>query len=224
MDDGAAFGEARRRLLARIDEEIAETGRWTGRDRLSAPVASALAAVARERFVPPAERMFAYDNRPLAIGHGQTISQPFIVAIMSELLDVTPTDRVLEIGTGCGYQTAVLAEIAGRVHSIEVVPELAADAVERLRQSGYRNVEIRVADGWRGWPEAAPFDAIMVTAAPPTIPQALVAQLRIGGRLVLPLGERHETQMLLRCVKRNDGGLDREEKLAVAFVPMIRAR
>jgi protein-L-isoaspartate(D-aspartate) O-methyltransferase len=180
--------------------------------------------VPRHLFVPRGERDYAYINRPLAIGYGQTISQPFIVAVMTDLLDLAPSDRVLEIGTGCGYQTAVLAKLAGHVYSIEVVAELAAEAARRLRELGYANVTCRHGDGYGGWPEQVPFDAIIVTAAPPRIPDALVAQLKTGGRLVIPLGLAHDTQMLCRCVKTDDGSLFREDKLPVAFVPMVEAR
>jgi protein-L-isoaspartate(D-aspartate) O-methyltransferase len=177
--------------------------------------------VPRHLFVPRGEIDFAYENRPLSIGYGQTISQPYIVAVMSELLDLRPNDRVLEIGTGCGYQTAVLAELAGQVFSIEVVEALALDAAERLRRLGYQNVELRCGDGYRGWPEEAPYDAIIATAAPERVPGALARQLKPGGRLVIPVGPAGETQALLRCVKEEDGRLTLENKLSVAFVPMV---
>jgi protein-L-isoaspartate(D-aspartate) O-methyltransferase len=168
-------------------------------------------------------RNVAYDNRPLSIGFGQTISQPYIVAVMTDLLDLAPEDRVLEIGTGSGYQTAVLAHLARKVYSIELVPELAATAADLLARLGCNNVQMRQGDGYAGWPQAAPFDAIIVTAAPPDIPPALVDQLHIGGRLVIPIGEPGETQFLYRCVKRPDGTLERSCMLPVAFVPMLPA-
>lgn len=222
MPDTPARATAHQRLLDEIAAEAVATANWTGRERFSAVVMAALAKVRRDAFVPRVEWPFAYDNRPLGIGHGQTISQPYIVALMTDLLDLTAEDRVLEIGTGCGYQAAVLALIAGSVCTIEVVPELAAAAQQRLARLGYENVATRAGDGWRGWPEAAPFDAIIVTAAPTEMPAALVTQLKPGGRLVIPIGPRCDTQTLYRCVKRADGTLAMEEKLPVAFVPMIR--
>lgn len=185
---------------------------------------AALAKVPRQRFVPDAQQRFAHENRPLTIGHGQTISQPYIVAVMTDLLDLAPTARVLEIGTGCGYQTAVLAEIAARVHSIEVIAELAEAAAARLAELGYDNIEVRHGNGWRGWPEAAPFDAIIVTAAAPDWPAQLSEQLVTGGRLVIPIGPPGGTQWLYRGVKREDGTLDRQQVLPVAFVPMTGGR
>ncbi|MGF1640902.1 MAG: protein-L-isoaspartate(D-aspartate) O-methyltransferase [Rhodospirillales bacterium] len=223
MDDEAWFAEERRQLLREIEAEALATRSWTGRARYADRVMAAIARVPRHEFVPEAQRRSAYANRPLAIGYGQTISQPYIVAVMTDLLDLEPTDRVLEIGTGCGYQAAVLAQVAGRVYTIEFVPELAEQARARLRRLGCRNVEVRVGDGHRGWPEEAPFDAIMVTAAPPAFPTALGTQLKLGGRMVIPVGLRDETQMLYRCVREADGGLSKEAKLPVAFVPMVES-
>jgi protein-L-isoaspartate(D-aspartate) O-methyltransferase len=168
-------------------------------------------------FVPPEERGEAYYDFPLAIGHEQTISQPYIVAYMSEALELKPRDRALEIGTGSGYQAAILAELAAEVYSIEIVPALAEEAEARLRRLGYSNVQVRVGDGYRGWPEAAPFDAIIVTAAPRDIPQPLVDQLREGGRMVLPLGQWDQDLVRLR---RTPQGILRESLLPVRFVPM----
>jgi protein-L-isoaspartate(D-aspartate) O-methyltransferase len=170
--------------------------------------------------VPPAVAEGAYDNRPLPIGHGQTISQPFVVALMTELLDLSPQDSVLEIGTGSGYQAAVLAEVAGSVCSIEVIPELAAAAAKALTHEGYTNVMLRTGDGGSGWPERAPFDAIIVTAAAPEIPPALVAQLRIGGRMVIPVGPRHGDQELVLLTKDTAGEVTQRNVLPVAFVPL----
>jgi protein-L-isoaspartate(D-aspartate) O-methyltransferase len=212
---------AQRRLLEEIAKEVAETESWTGRPVLSDRVMQAIARVPRHEFVPPTERPFAYDNRPLAIGHGQTISQPYIVAIMSDLLDLEPADKVLEIGTGCGYQSAVLAELAARVVTLEVVPDLAEQARRRLARLSYGNVDVRFGDGFRGCPEEAPFDAIIVTAAPADFPPALAEQLKVGARLVIPVGPRGDAQMLYRCVKEPDGTLTKERKLPVAFVPMV---
>jgi protein-L-isoaspartate(D-aspartate) O-methyltransferase len=162
----------------------------------------------------------AYDNRPLPIGHGQTISQPFVVALMTELLDLEPDDTVLEVGTGSGYQAAVLAELAGTVCSIEVIPELAHTAANALGSEGCTNVLLRTGDGGLGWPERAPFDAIIVTAAAPEIPPALVAQLRIGGRMVIPVGPRHGDQELVLLTKDTAGEVTQRNVLPVAFVPL----
>jgi protein-L-isoaspartate(D-aspartate) O-methyltransferase len=220
-DAADAFAEERGRLLAEIATDTRDTACCTGRAQLSERVMAAMAKVPRHLFVPEGEIRDAYENRPLSIGHGQTISQPYIVAIMSELLDLQPTDRVLEIGTGCGYQTAVLAELAGEVFSIELVEALAADAARRLRRLGYDTVRLRCGDGYRGWPEEAPFDAIIATAAPERVPDALAGQLKPGGRLVVPVGSAGQTQALLRCVREEDGRLSVENRLSVAFVPMV---
>jgi protein-L-isoaspartate(D-aspartate) O-methyltransferase len=180
-------------------------------------VLAALRKVPRHLFVPPEEQGEAYDDYPLAIGHGQTISQPYIVAYMTEALELKPRDRVLEIGTGSGYQAAVLAELVAEVYSIEIVEPLAKQAEARLRRLGYSKVQVRAGDGYRGWPEAAPFDAIIVTAAPGHVPQPLVDQLREGGRMVLPLGQWEQDLVRLR---RTHEGIVREYLLPVRFVPM----
>src|SRR5689334_6878113 len=213
MDDRAA-------LLDEIAQEMRETAQWTGRTALSPRVAGALAKVKREAFVTPGSETAAYENRPLPIGHGQTISQPFVVALMTELLDLQPDDRVLEVGTGSGYQAAVLAEVVDKVHSIEVIPELAARAAAALASQGYANVELRTGDGGLGWPERAPFDTIIVTAAAPDVPPALLDQLRSGGRMVIPVGPRHGDQELLLVTKDAAGNVTRRNVLPVAFVPL----
>ena len=183
-------------------------------------VLAAMNAVERHRFIRPEDVDLAYGDHPVDIGLGQTISQPFIVAFMTEALDVRPSDRVLEIGTGSGYQTAVLAELAAEVYSIEVVPAHAAAAAELLRALGYTNVQLRSGDGYAGWPEAAPFDAIIVTAAPDHLPPPLVEQLKIGGRLVVPVGRGD--QELLTLYKGEDG-LREISRLPVRFVPLTRS-
>jgi protein-L-isoaspartate(D-aspartate) O-methyltransferase len=208
-------------LIDDIEAEFALTADETGRNSLSAPVRAAIAKVPREKFVPSSERALAYLNCPLPIGHGQTISQPFIVAIMTDLLDLQPTDSVLEIGTGCGYQTAILAEIARHVASVEVVEDLGKAARERLNALGYRNITLRVGDGAAGWPELAPFDAIIVTAAARQMPASLIEQLKPGGRLVIPIGAPGAPQTLLRVDKRADGTTTQREILPVAFVPLV---
>jgi protein-L-isoaspartate(D-aspartate) O-methyltransferase len=178
---------------------------------------AALRRVPRHEFVPPALEREAYADHPLPIGHGQTISQPYIVAFMTEALGLRGGERVLEVGTGSGYQAAVLACIAARVYSIEIVEPLATEARERLERLGYSNVEVRAGDGYRGWPEAAPFDAIIVTAAAPRIPQPLEAQLRDGGRLVIPVGD--DLQELV-VVTRHGDSFAEKRVLPVRFVPM----
>jgi protein-L-isoaspartate(D-aspartate) O-methyltransferase len=179
-----------------------------------------LRAVPRHRFMPGASISEAYWNNAHPIGHGQTISQPTVVAIMTDALRLDGTERVLEIGTGSGYQAAILAKLARDVYSIEIVPALATDATERLRALGYANVHVKHGDGYRGWPEHAPFDRVLLTAAPPELPSALVAQLRDGGIVVAPVGDRD--QMLYRWTKKN-GALSRETLASVRFVPMVEA-
>jgi protein-L-isoaspartate(D-aspartate) O-methyltransferase len=207
-------------LLTEIESEMRETALWTGRATLSSRVAAALAKAKRKAFVAPGSECAAYQNRPLPIGHGQTISQPFIVALMTELLDLQPDDTVLEVGTGSGYQAAVLAELAGKVCSIEVIPELAAGAASALAAQGYGNIVLRTGDGSLGWPDYAPFDAIIVTAAAPDVPSALIEQLRTGGRMVIPVGPRHGDQELLLIKKDTAGSVTRRPILPVAFVPL----
>lgn len=178
----------------------------------------ALRAVPRHLFVPDHLKPHAYWDTPLPIGNGQTISQPYIVAFMTEALELKRTDRVLEIGTGSGYQAAVLAHICAEVYSIEILEALGKQAAERLKRLGYTNIHLRVGDGYRGWPEAAPYDAIIVTAAPPEIPRALLDQLKIGGRMVVPVGTREQTMVRLR---RTKDGYTRQNLLPVRFVPMV---
>jgi protein-L-isoaspartate(D-aspartate) O-methyltransferase len=180
-------------------------------------VLAAMAEVPRHEFVPENRRVSAYSDFPLPIGHGQTISQPFIVAFMTEAADIDPDDRVLEIGTGSGYQAAVLAQIAKAVYSIEIVEPLAETAAANLKRLGYDNVTVKVGDGYEGWPEQAPFDAVLVTAAPPEIPPPLLEQLKPGGRLVMPVGKT--LQQLIRITKTAHGQV-RETLLPVRFVPM----
>ncbi len=220
-DAGREREDEREALLAIIDDEITATARHTGVRRLSPRVRAALLATPRHRFVPVDLQTFAYENRPLGIGGGQTISQPYIVALMTELLALGPGARVLEIGTGSGYQAAVLAAIAGEVFSIETRPELAAAAAAALRALGLGNVETRVGDGSLGWPEHAPYDAIIVTAAPRRVPTALVEQLKPGGRLVIPIGAPGDVQELEVITRLPDGATTRRDILPVAFVPLV---
>jgi protein-L-isoaspartate(D-aspartate) O-methyltransferase len=181
-------------------------------------VLAAMAQVPRHLFVPEVERRQAYEDHPLPIGSGQTISQPYVVALMTSLLALTPQSRVLEIGTGSGYQAAVLSRLAAEVYSVEIVPDLAARALGTLARLGYDNIHVRIADGYRGWSEAAPFDAIVLTAAPREVPQPLLDQLRPGGRLVLPVGGVDQDLVLM--TKGADGSLQRQTVIPVRFVPM----
>jgi protein-L-isoaspartate(D-aspartate) O-methyltransferase len=206
--DDAARGREREQMVA---QQIASRG---VRDKLTL---AAMRKVPRHLFVPPAVAGQAYDDHPLPIGHGQTISQPYIVAFMTEALKLDGDETVLEVGTGSGYQAAVLAEIVSRVYSIEIVAPLAEEAAGRLRDLGYENVEVRAGDGYQGWPEAAPFDAIIVTAAAPRIPEPLKEQLRDGGRLILPVGD--EWQELVVVTRRGDR-FQQKRVLPVRFVPM----
>ena len=224
MADDDPYADKRRRLLDEIEQDARDTAFWTGRKAFSGRTMAAIAAVPRHEFVQPGDEVVAYINRPQPIGHGQTISQPFIVALMTDLLDLNGTEKVLEIGTGCGYQAAVLSRVAARVHTVEVVEELGRAAGDRFKRLGVDNVYVRIGDGYAGWPEEAPFDAIIVTAAPARIPDALIRQLRPGGRMILPVGRAHARQTLTRVVKTADGRVRTEPVLSVAFVPMVSAR
>ncbi len=183
-------------------------------------VLRALRAVPRHLFVPPEWRAYAHEDGPLPIGHDQTISQPYIVAAMTELLGVGAGDVVLEVGTGSGYQAAVLAEMVGRVYTIEIVEPLARSAASRLQELGYTNVEVRAGDGYLGWPEAAPFDGIIVTAGADHVPQPLVDQLKPGKRMVIPVGDSLHNQILKVLTRLPDGGLEEQDIMAVRFVPL----
>lgn len=207
----------REERLAMVEQQIRARG-------VSDPrVLDAMRKVPRERFVPSEQEARAYDDSPLPIGQGQTISQPYIVAYMSEALEVSASQTVLEIGTGSGYQAAILSPLAGQVYSIEIVPELGATAKSALERLGYSNIEIRVADGYYGWSEAAPFDGIVVTAAASHIPPPLIEQLKTGGRMVIPIGGVFATQQLMLVVKLPDGGVTTRQLLPVTFVPFTRA-
>jgi protein-L-isoaspartate(D-aspartate) O-methyltransferase len=192
-----------------------------GRDIIDSRVLAAMGRVPRHLFVPADAASLAYGDHPLAIGSGQTISQPYIVALMSQWAAVRAGDKVLEVGTGSGYQAAVLAELTDRVYSIELLPELAQAAKTRLGDLGYGRVQVRSGDGYQGWPEAAPFDAILVTATAPEVPPALAAQLKEGGRLVIPVGEPGRVQQLL-LLRQVQGKVKEEKRLPALFVPLVK--
>ena len=210
-----------KRLLKEIESEAAYTAGFTGRKKFNDRVMQAIAAVPREKFVPDYSVAFAYDNGPLTIGYGQTISQPYIVALMTDLLDLSDENIVLEIGTGSGYQAAILAKLCRKVYSIEKIPELAEAADQRLKALGYDNIETRCSNGYTGWHEKAPFDAIIVTAAASHIPPALLEQLKRGGRMVIPVGLPYMHQELMLVTKDMDGSIHTDSLLGVAFVPLV---
>ena len=219
-EDTDAYARERAALVAEIEADVRETADYLGRGKLDARVLDALRTVPRHAFVPLWERPFAYENRPLPIGHGQTISQPYIVAIMTDLLDPQPGDRALEIGTGSGYQAAVLATLVDEVYSIEIVEPLADSARERLAELGYANVSVRQGDGYYGWQEHAPFDAIVVTAAASHVPPPLIEQLKPGGRMFIPVGSYFLTQQLVLVTKDDKGNIRTRQLLPVMFVPL----
>jgi len=210
------------KMLEDIEAEVRYTRSMIGRDTLDPRVMAAMGSVPRHEFVPGNEQLYAYANGPLPIGRGQTISQPYIVALMTDLLECGPDDRVLEIGTGSGYQTAILSRVVAQVYSVEIIAELARQASERLARLGYTNVETRHADGYAGWPEYAPYDGILVTAAAPSVPPPLIEQLEEGARLVIPVGPQFGHQDLVMIEKCPDGSLMTTDVLGVAFVPMTR--
>jgi len=214
------FARDRRQMAAEIAVMAAATKEATGRDRFAERVMQAMATVPRHRFVVDSLAGSAYRNEPLPIGAGQTISQPYIVALSTDLIDPRPEHVVLEIGTGSGYQAAVLSELVKEVYSIEIVESLGHAAAKRLDALGYRNVHVRVGDGYQGWPEHAPFDGIIVTAAAPFIPQPLIAQLKSGGKMAIPVDSAAGGQDLLLIEKRADGSIDKRVVLQVRFVPM----
>ena len=214
----------RERMLAEIEATYAETRAETGLAAMSPRVRAAMAKVERHRLVPPGQAAQAYQNRPLPIGAGQTISQPYIVALSTDLIAPEPHHSVLEVGTGSGYQAAVLAELVAKVYSIELVPALASSADKALKKLQYKNIEIRVGDGYQGWPAKAPFDGIVVTAAAPNVPPALVAQLKAGGRMVIPVGAAGGVQELLLVSRAADGSLSEKRVIPVRFVPLVPGR
>ena len=212
--------EQRRRMIADIEQIAAASGQGVPA-RIDPKVIAVMGEIPRHEFVPGWVKSRAYVDNALPIGHGQTISQPFIVALMTDLLDVGPRHRVLEIGTGSGYQAAVLSKLVGQVYTIEIVEPLAHEAAARLKRMGYANVTVRAGDGYAGWPEHAPFDRIMVTAGATHIPPDLVAQLKPGGRMIIPVGERLATQKLTMVEKDAAGKVSTRALIPVAFVPLI---
>lgn len=212
---GSEYDAAR---LTMVEEVLADAAYYGGPP--DAAVIAVMKKVERHLFVPALLRPFAYQNRPLPIGYGQTISQPFIVALMTDLLKIRPGMRVLEIGTGSGYQAAVLAEMGALVYSIEIIEPLGKQAATRLQELGYRSVTTRIGDGYYGWRDAAPFDAIIVTAAASHVPPHLISQLKPGGRMVIPLGASFMTQLLMRVEKNPDGSISNRQILPVRFVPL----
>ena len=214
------YGSLRQGMVQLIEADVRETARRIGKRSLDERVMEAMATVPRHEFVRDKEKVYAYQNRPLPIGHGQTISQPYIVALMTDLLEVGPDASVLEIGTGSGYQAAVLSGLVKSVYSIEIIKPLGAQADDRLKRLGYDNVKTRIGDGYYGWEESAPFDGIIVTAAASHIPPPLIKQLKPGGRMIIPVGSPFLTQQLLLVTKDADGKIRTRQVLPVRFVPL----
>ena len=207
-------------MIADIESEVAFTRHLIGKDKLAPEVITAMRQTPREMFVPADLQAYAYDNGPLPIGDGQTISQPYIVALMTDLLQPEQEHTVLEIGTGSGYQTAILSQLVKKVYSIELIQDLGDAAADRLQSLNYRNIETRIGNGYLGWPEHAPYDAIIVTAAASHIPPELIKQLKIGGRMVIPVGLPYMHQELMLIQKDNEDNTHVKDILGVAFVPL----
>jgi protein-L-isoaspartate(D-aspartate) O-methyltransferase len=218
------FASERRAMVDEIAASVRELGTEIGQRAFDERVLAAMAEVPRHAFVPADQVGSAYRNRPLPIGHGQTISQPFIVALMTDLARVEPGDRVLEVGTGSGYQAAVMARLARDVYTVEIIEPLGLQAMERLRRQGCDNVRVRLGDGYHGWEEHAPYDAILVTAAASHIPPPLIRQLKAGGRMVIPVGAAFMVQQLMLVEKRDDGTLSTRQIVPVRFVPLTGTR
>lgn len=214
------FQQQRQELVNIIKEDVVRTRDFLGQEMLDERVLDAIGKVPRHEFVPESERPYAYENRPLPIGYGQTISQPYIVAIMTELLKPKKTDRVLEVGTGSGYQAAILAELVDSVYTIEIIEELSQKAAGNLKRTGYDNVHTRTGDGYYGWETAAPFDGIVVTAVASHIPPPLIKQLKPGGRMIIPVSAQFMTQYLVLVTKAGDGKISTQQIIPVRFVPL----
>jgi protein-L-isoaspartate(D-aspartate) O-methyltransferase len=214
------FSKAHRQLVQVIEEDVRSTSYYLNKEALDPRVMKAMGRVPRHEFVPVVERPWAYLNRPLPIGHGQTISQPYIVAVMTDLLKVTPKSKVLEVGTGSGYQAAILSELVDKVFTIEIIKPLGEQAGKRLARLGYDNVQVRIGDGYSGWAEEAPYDAIVVTAAASHVPPPLIRQLKVGGIMVIPVGSPFMTQELLLVRKEAGERTTIRQILPVMFVPL----
>jgi protein-L-isoaspartate(D-aspartate) O-methyltransferase len=214
------YAALRHALIKEIEDDVRSTSQYIGKETLNEGVLKAMDEVPRQEFVPKALRIFAYENRPLPIGYGQTISQPYIVALMTDLLGVKKGDVVLEVGTGSGYQAAILSKLIKKVYTIEIIPELAKEARERLKGLDYSDITVLEGDGYYGFKEAAPFDGIIVTAAASQIPPPLIAQLKRGGRMVIPVGGAFQTQQLMLIDKDMNGKITLKQMLPVKFVPL----
>ena len=208
-------------MVETIESEVSYTFDYTGVAKLSEPVVQALREVPRHEFVRPGLQAFAYDNSPLYIGRGQTISQPYIVAIMTELIAPKPEHRVLDIGTGSGYQAAILAKLVKHVYSVEIIDELANEAIERFKTLSLQNIDVKIGDGNLGWAEQAPYDGIVVAATTPSIPMALIDQLKPGGKMIIPVGHATLSQELVLIEKNQQGVISSRNILPVAFVPLV---
>jgi len=215
--------QERQQMMDEIEAEIAFTHSMTGLDHFDKRVMEAMRQVPREQFVPPDLKYAAFRNGPLPVGYGQTISQPYIVALMTELLHPEPEYNILEIGTGSGYQTAILSLLCKKLCTLEVIPQLSKAARQSLHELGYRNIELHIGNGYLGWPPAAPYDGIIVTAAADQIPPALLEQLKPGGRLVIPVGQPYGHQELMLVEKDSSGKSHTKDILGVAFVPMVHS-
>ena len=214
------FVSQRLRLIQIIEQDVKATSSYLKKESLDPRVLEVMATVPRHEFVPSEMKGFAYRNRPVPIGHGQTISQPYIVAIMTDLLSVEPSSKVLEIGTGSGYQAAIMAELADQVFTIEIIKPLGKQAAQRLNRLGYDNIRTQIGDGYYGWEEHAPYDAIIVTAAASHVPPPLIEQLKVGGRMIIPVGSQFMAQELLLIKKAEGGEIITRQILPVRFVPL----
>ena len=214
------YGSKRERMIRAIEGDVRATSRKLGKTQLNKSVMKAMATVPRHEFVPRRLRHAAYENRPLPIGYGQTISQPYIVALMTDLLDVDGDDIVLEVGTGSGYQAAILAQLVNKIYTIEIIKDLGEQAKERLANLAYQNIAVHIGDGYYGLEQLGPFDGIIVTAAANHVPPPLIKQLRPGGKMVIPVGGAFMTQQLLLLEKRQDGKILTKQVLPVIFVPL----
>ena len=221
---GGEYEELRHKMVEEVVADVAAEISYSGGSTLSPSVVAAMQKVKRHLFVPPSQKANAYLNRPLPIGYGQTISQPLIVAMMTDLMQVRKDDKVLEIGTGSGYQAAILAEIVKSVYSIEIIHPLGKQAAKRLKLLGYKNIEVKLGDGYYGWPEEALFDAIIVTAAASHVPPPLLKQLKPGGKMLIPLGMHFMAQYLMLVEKQMNGSVTSKQILPVRFVPFTREK